>query len=226
MKKNYIRIIYVLIAVALANFAIMLSLIPGLPAEIPTHFNYRFEVDAMGSPWFMIVIPSVTLVFTIAMAVEQKIRGRDYANNKPLTIFAVAFVAFFIALGWVLYAMSGTGAQMGDTTNVPLDLIMGLGMGLLFVVMGNYLPTVKPNRTFGIRMPATFRNEEVWKKTHRFAGRAYVFGGAFTMIMALIGHFAGVSWLIFAGLMLGVFGASIVILIYSKRIEKEQKKSA
>ena len=223
MKKNYIKIIYVLIAVALINFAVMLSLIPGLPEQIPTHFNYRFEVDAMGSPWFMIVVPSVTLAFTIAMAVEQKLRGRDYANNKPLTIFAVAFVALFIALGWVLYAMSGTGAQMGDTTAIPLDLIMGLGMGLLFVVMGNYLPTVKPNRTFGIRVPATFRNEEVWKKTHRFAGRAYVLGGVFTMIMTLIGHFADLSWLIFVGLMLGVFGATIVILIYSKRVERQLK---
>lgn len=223
MKKNYIKIIYVLIAAALVNFGIMLSLIPGLPEQIPTHFNYRFEVDAMGSPWFMIVLPSVTLLFTIAMTVEQKIRGKDYANSKTLTIFSVAFVAFFIALGWVLYAMSGTGAQLGDTTNIPLDLIMGLGMGLLFVVMGNYLPTVKPNRTFGIRVPATFRNEEVWKKTHRFAGRAYVFGGVFAMIMALIGHFANVSWLIFVGLMLGVFGGTIVIMIYAKRIEKKLK---
>ena len=223
MKKNYIKVIYARIAVAAVNFAVMMSLIPGLPAEIPVHFNYRFEVDRMGTPWFMAVFPSVTLAFTIAMAAEQKIRGRDYANNKPLTIFAVVFVAFFIALGWVMYAMCGTGAQLGDTVNIPLDLIMGLGFSLLFIVFGNYLPTVKPNRTFGIRVPATFRNEEVWKKTHRFAGRAYVLGGFFSGVCALIGHFADLSWLTFAGLMVGVFGSSIVILIYSKCVEKQLK---
>ena len=223
MKKNYIKVICVLIAVAAVNMAVMLSLIPSLPAQIPTHFNYRFEVDAMGSPWFMAVFPSVTLIFTIAMAIEQKIRGRDYANNKPLTIFAVAFVAFFIALGWVMYAMSGTGAQLGDKTDVPLDLIMGLGFSALFIVMGNYLPTVKPNRTFGIRVPATFRNEEVWKKTHRFAGPAYVIGGFFSGVCALVGYFTGASWLIFVGLMVGVFGSSIIILVYSKHVEKQLK---
>lgn len=223
MKKNYIRIIYVLIAVALVNLIIMLSLIPGLPAQIPMHFNYRFEVDAMGSPWFMAVIPSITLVFTVAMAAEQKIRGKDYANNKPLTIFAVVFVAFFIALGWVMYAMCGTGAQLGDTVNMPLDLFMGLGISVLFIVMGNYLPTVKPNRTFGIRVPATFRNEEVWKKTHRFAGRATVLGGFFALVMSLVGYFIGASWLIFVGLMLGVFAPMVVILIYAKKVEKQQK---
>ena len=223
MKKNYIRIIYALIAAALVNLAVMLGLIQNLPAEIPVHFNYRFEVDRMGTRWFMAIFPPIPVLFSIAMAVEQKIRGKDYANRKALTFFAVAFVAFFIMISWVLYAMSGTGAQMGDTTNIPLDLIMGLGMGMLFVVMGNYLPTVKPNRTFGIRVPATYRNEEVWKKTHRFAGPATVLGGIFTAIMSLIGHFADRSWLIFAGLMLGVFVPMIVIFIYSKRIEKQLK---
>jgi uncharacterized membrane protein len=100
---------------------------------------------------------------------------------------------------------------------------IALTSGVLFIVLGNYLPTVKPNRTFGIRVPATFRNEEVWKKTHRFAGRAYVLGGFIAAIFSLIGHFAGMSWMIFAGLMAGVFGSTIVILIYSKRVEKQLK---
>lgn len=226
MKKNYIKVIHGLIAITLVNLCVMLCLIPSLPTQIPVHFNYHFEVDRMGSRWFLAVVPSITLVFSVSMMIEQKIRGREYANNKSLTVFAVAFVAFFIALGWVLYAMCGTGAQLGDKTNVPLDLIMGLGMSALFIVMGNYLPTVKPNRTFGIRMRATFRNEEIWKKTHRFAGRAYVFGGFFTMLMSLTGYFIGASWLIFAGLMLGVFGSSVVILIYAKRLEKQIKENA
>ena len=223
MKKNYIKVIYALIAVALVNLAVMLSVIQNLPAEIPVHFNYRFEVDRMGTRWFLAIMPSVPVLFSIAMAVEQKIRGRDYANSKPLTIFAVVFVAFWIALCWMMYAMSGTGAQMGETVSVPLELFMGLGFSVLFIVLGNYLPTVKPNRTFGIRVPATYRNEEVWKKTHRFAGPATVLGGIFTAVMSLIGHFADKSWLIFAGLMLGVFVPMIVIFIYSKRVEKQQK---
>jgi len=223
MKKNYIKVIYALIAVALVNLAVMLSVIQNLPAEIPVHFNYHFEVDRMGTRWFLAIMPSVPVLFSIAMAVEQKIRGRDYANSKPLTIFAVVFVAFWIALSWMMYAMSGTGAQMGETVSVPLELFMGLGFSVLFIVMGNYLPTVKPNRTFGIRVPATYRNEEVWKKTHRFAGPATVLGGIFTAVMSLIGHFADQSWLIFAGLMLGVFVPMIVIFIYSKRVEKQLK---
>lgn len=224
MKKNYIRIIYVLIAVAAVNLIVMLSLIPGLPAEIPTHFNYRFEVDAMGSPWFMAVIPSITLVFTVAMAAEQKIRGKDYANNKPLTITAVAFVTLFTALGWTLYAMCSTGAQMGDVTTVPFDLIIGLGMPALFIVLGNYMPTIKPNRTFGMRIPATFRSEETWKKTHRFSGPVTVAGGLFSMVCTLVGYFTGAKWLILTGIFVGVIGSCLVSLIYALRLDRKMRE--
>ena len=75
MKKNYIKVIYALIAVALVNLAVMLSVIQNLPAEIPVHFNYRFEVDRMGTRWFLAIIPSVPVLFSISMAVEQKIPG-------------------------------------------------------------------------------------------------------------------------------------------------------
>lgn len=223
MKRNYLKIAYILVAVAAVNLLVTLCLIPVLPQEVPVHANVRFEVDRMGSRWFVALIPAITAAFSITMAVEQKIRGRDYANNRPLTFFAVAFEAFFIALGWALYAMSATGAQLGDVRSVPIDLIMGLGMSVLFVVLGNYLPTVKPNRTFGIRVRATLESEEVWKKTHRFAGHAYVLGGFFAAACALIGHFADLNWLTFGGLMLGVFASSAVILIYARRIEKQLK---
>lgn len=221
--RDYRKFVYVLIAVALVNLIAMLSMIPGLPETVPTHFNYRFEVDAMGSPWFMSVVPAITVVFSVSIAIEQKIRGRDYANNKPLTIFACIFVVLFIVLGWVLYAMCGTGAQLGDVAEVPLDLVMGLGMSVLFIIMGNYLPTVKQNRTFGIKMKATFESEEVWRRVHRFGGLVMVIGGFFSAICALIGHFSGIMWLAFVGLMLGVFGSCLIILIYAKRVSRKIK---
>lgn len=223
--KNYLKVIYVLIAVAVLNLAVMLCLIPGLPESIPVHFNYRFEVDRMGTKWFLAAIPAITAVFSIAMAVEQKMRGKSYANNKPLTIFAVGFVALFITLGWTLYAMCSTGAQMGDTTSVPLDLIIGLGMPTLFIVLGNYMPTIKPNRTFGMRIPATFRSEETWRKAHRFSGPVFVIGGMFSMVCTLIGYFTGAKWLILAGIFAGVIGSCLVSLIYALRLDKKRKES-
>jgi len=219
--KDYRKVVFALIAAAAVNMIAALCLIPGLPEQVPMHFNYKFEIDQMGSPWFLAVVPAITLAFTIGIAIEQKIRGKDYANNKPLTIFSVCFVALFIALGWTLYAMSGTGAQLGDKATVPLHLVIGLGMSVLFVVLGNYAPTVQPNRTFGFKMPITFSSDEVWRRTHRFGGKVMVIGGLFSAACTLIGFFIGADWLMLAGLMLAIFGSLIVITVYAHKVAKK-----
>lgn len=219
--KDYRKFVFVLIAVAAVNLIVTLCLMPGLPAEVPSHFNINFEVDAMGPPWMIVLLPSVTLLFTISIAIEQKLRGKDYANNKPLTLFAIIFVGFFITLGWSLYAMTASGAQLGDVVEFPLPLVMGLGFSMLFVVMGNYLPTVQPNRTFGIRLPVTFASEDVWRKTHRFGGKVFVAQGLFAGVMSLVSYFTGLDWLLFAALVGGLIPSIVIVWVYAHRISKK-----
>ena len=48
---------------------------------------------------------------------------------------------------------------------------MYYGTGLLFMVIGNYLPKVKQNNTIGIRVIWTLQDEENWNATHRFSGK-------------------------------------------------------
>jgi uncharacterized membrane protein len=47
---------------------------------------------------------------------------------------------------------------------------------LFFLVMGNYIGTVRPNYFVGFRTPWTLENDEVWRATHRLIGRVWVFG--------------------------------------------------
>ena len=54
------------------------------------------------------------------------------------------------------------------------------------VALGNYLPRVKPNYTFGIRMPWTLASEDNWRRTHRFAGPVFVAAGAAMLAAALL----------------------------------------
>ena len=59
--------------------------------------------------------------------------------------------------------------------------IMYITMGLMFILLGNYMPKVKHNYTFGIKTPWTFASEIVWNKTHRMAGPMWVAGGVIMM---------------------------------------------
>jgi len=46
-----------------------------------------------------------------------------------------------------------------------LVLVLSLE-GLLFVVLGRAMTNVAPNRLMGIRYPATFADDRVWRDTH------------------------------------------------------------
>ncbi len=72
---------------------------------------------------------------------------------------------------------------------VPVTLFIALGveinlnvyapivLGLILIIMGNYMPKTKQNYTLGIRLPWTLNSEENWNKTHRLAGYVWIIGG-------------------------------------------------
>ncbi|MBV9107877.1 MAG: SdpI family protein, partial [Gemmatimonadetes bacterium] len=60
------------------------------------------------------------------------------------------------------------------------------GMGLLLMVIGNYLPRIRSNWWMGIRTPWTLESERVWRDTHRVGGRTFVAGGLLCAIAAFL----------------------------------------
>ena len=57
-------------------------------------------------------------------------------------------------------------------------------MGVLFVLIGNYLPKTKQSYTLGIRLPWTLASEENWNRTHRLGGVLWVLGGLYFIVMS------------------------------------------
>ena len=69
---------------------------------------------------------------------------------------------------------------------VAVGLIVPFIIGLLFIVIGNYLPKTKQSYTMGIKLPWTLDSEENWNRTHRLAGFLWVIGGVLFIIAALL----------------------------------------
>ena len=76
-------------------------------------------------------------------------------------------------------------------------------VGLLFVVIGNFLGKVRKNFFIGIRTPWTLASDEVWSRTHRLGGWMFVAGG----IVMIVGAFAGLP-------VLGVIAVVLAIALY------------
>ncbi len=108
-------------------------------------------------------------------------RGRDQ-SKKAMGVFfwIVPAISVFVGLAAVLVQRGGT---QGRTVVWPL---VCFGLGLLFVVLGNYMPKFRPNRTMGIRIKWTLEDEENWRATHRFGGKVMVVCGLLCMAGSLL----------------------------------------
>lgn len=67
-------------------------------------------------------------------------------------------------------------------TGFNAERIACVMMGILFLVIGNYLPKCRQNYTIGIKLPWTLDNEENWNRTHRMAGWLWIAGGVVMLI--------------------------------------------
>ena len=97
-------------------------------------------------------------------------------------------------------------------------VILPAVIGLLFLVMGNYLPKTTRNRTMGIKLPWTIGNDENWQKTHRLGGRLWVVGGAIMIVSAFFPIEISI------GVLVAVIAMSALIpTIYSYQLYKKHK---
>lgn len=131
-------------------------------------------------------------------------RKENYEKfEKVYRIFLHVFVLFLFSIHVVTLAYN-----IGIP--VQVDVVVPIGVGVLFIALGNYMPKIKPNYFFGIRTPWTLENEEVWQKTHRVGGKVFVMMGVFIMLTV----FATSVWR-FIFLMIIVFGGTMYLFIQS-----------
>jgi uncharacterized membrane protein len=82
-------------------------------------------------------------------------------------------------------------AGAGYVVSVPV--VVMLAVGVLFMLLGNYMGKLRRNFFVGIRTPWTLASDAVWERTHRFGGRLFVLGGLAMVIVALVDP---VPWLL------------------------------
>jgi len=111
---------------------------------------------------------------------EMDPRKESYQRHgKAYKIFTNTMVLFLIALHWIIVSAS-LGYQ------VSVGRIIPIGIGLLFILIGNYMGQIRPNYTFGIKLPWTLADETVWKKTHRVGSYAFILSGLIFILAGII----------------------------------------
>lgn len=210
-------------AVALmAMLAITLWVGANLPAgdQIPVHFDAKGNPDRYGSKseammglW---IILGTTAFISIVLAGIPKIMPREANFEKLEKAYFACWISVLLLMVGVTGIIAWTmlkATSFGTAGTAPIRFLV-IGMGLFFVVLGNYLPKTRSNWVIGIRTPWTLSSETTWQKTHRITGRLFLAAGVFTVILALFAP-PVVSILISAGSTLAVI---IIGVFYSWRV--------
>ena len=137
-----------------------------------------------------------------------------YKNYNPKMLRLVLWIcpAISLIVNGMVYA-----AALGY--ELPIETIMPLLVGAMFVVIGNWLPKCRQTYTMGIKLPWTYASEANWNATHRFGGKVWVLGGVITMLTAFWSNF----WILMIILALMVIAPTLYSYLYYCNHEKERK---
>jgi uncharacterized membrane protein len=178
MRSRWFGLVIAAVAVAVSLWAY-----PQLPPTVATHWNVRGVADGFSSRLVAVsIMPLVIIVMTALFNVLPKLDPRRANYTKFIGTY------WLIANAVILFILIGHGMIVATGLGYPVKIgrTMPIGVGLLFIVLGNYLTRVEPNWFVGIRTPWTLSSDTVWRKTHRTGGWLMVLGGLVIVTCAFL----------------------------------------
>lgn len=196
--------------------------------QIPVHWNAQGTADSFAGRdtalLYLLMLPGATLLVALILAAAPLIDPfRDNLRRS-----AKAYVAIWGATMVLMTALTGGIAVMmtrdasGSGSNEFVRFVMA-GCGLLFIVIGNYLPKTRKTFFLGIRTPWTLTSDYAWEKTHRLVGPLYILAGLIGIVIAFT--LPGI-WMVFAfvGTVMSVtlFGAAYSWWVWRKASDRNE----
>ncbi len=181
MKWSFKRDIFSFVMIVI-SIIIAFYFYPNLPDTVATHFNTDGMPDSYSSKIVLLEqgvgVPILLYLLLTFIPFFDPFRKKIEKNYNIFLLFrdlAIAFMVFMMILD-IISAKEG----------IFRSDLFGIGFGLLFILMGNYLPKLPRNFFFGIRSPWTLASDVVWYRTHRISGGLFVIGGLLLILLTLL----------------------------------------
>lgn len=187
------------------------------PAVVVSHWNFAGQPDGYSgkvSGAFAIpaLISGMYLLFIFLPYLDPK--GEKYQNFSKIYLL---FRNLILLMLLIVYLASGA-YNLGYYVNI--QLIVPTLVGLLFIILGNYMGKIKSNWFVGVRTPWTMSSENVWNKTQSFGGKMMILFGLLIIITPLLPKILGI--IVFV---LGIIAVSFGSVIYSYLLYRKEKQA-
>ena len=218
MKNN--KLFGLLAAVCVLNLLGHAACLPLMPEEVPIHWNWEGVADGFGPKWSSFALGALPLGLLVLFWVMPRIdpKGKNFDKFRPVWKgMMLAIVLLGCAISWMSELAVFGVLQDGSAMT---GILIGGGVGLLFILLGNYMPRIKQNYTFGCRTPWALADEHNWNRTQRMGGITFVVMGVALLFLGLFAKALG-EGLTLGALLVVVLGGTAWIFVYSFLVFKK-----
>lgn len=151
-----------------------------LPASMVSHWGGDGVADGVAPKGFMVFgMPLLLLaVHWLCLGVSALDKKSRQQHHKLIVIIYSLIPVLSILVNGMIYSMA-----LG--TELDLFKLLPVFLGVLFMILGNYMPKTVRNRHMGIKTRWTMGNDENWQKTHRLGGSLQVACGVLMLVSVL-----------------------------------------
>ena len=176
LKNNKLKLV-ISSATILIPVIIGLILWNKLPTQMPVHWDINGNVDGYTSKAFAVfILPCILLILHLLCMIVTSTDKKNKEQNEK--VFSLIF--WIVPMISVLCCSMMYAFALGKIVNV--STFVSILLGVIFIIVGNYMPKCKQNKTIGVKIKWTLENEENWKATHRLCGKLWVAGGFATFL--------------------------------------------
>ena len=187
---------------------------PQLPARIPMHWGPGGQIDGWAAKSFFTVFFAPLMALGIYMLLWF-VPYLDPQRANLIRSKQVYAIALELLAGLMSVIFIGT-LYASFNNSMPMSSIIGIGTGVMFVVLGNYMGRVKRNWTMGVRYSWTLSDDTVWRKTNRLGGKLFMVAGVAAIGGAFLPPLVGI-WFVVVPVLVIV----PVTYVYSMRLYKK-----
>jgi uncharacterized membrane protein len=210
--------------IGLIPIGYLLSIWNNLPDTVPTHYAVDLSADRFGTKPELSGI--VLFVWAISSGVSLLISNLDkfdpkkkYVTANSLIIKISWTVVIFMTLTSTLFVY-GAGHYMQKNIGAFSPKYMAALLSLLFVFLGNFMNTIKPNYFIGIKTPWSLENEENWRQTHQLGSKLWFFGGLLMLVLVMVFPSSYAHYILIGGIIV----LTIVPTGYSYHVFRQMKR--
>ena len=140
-----------------------------LPEKMPIHWGLDGEPNGFATKWVgILILPLIMVVVNLIVQLSLETAPKTNLKLGKLMLWLLPIMS-------VIFQILILSQALGY--HVEIGLITMVIIGIVLIMLGNYIPKTSQNRVAGFRFPMTMRNPDNWQKTNRLGGMMLVISG-------------------------------------------------